>query len=884
MGDNADAFPNDANESVDSDGDGVGDNADAFPNDANESIDSDGDGVGDNADAFPNDANESVDTDGDGVGNNSDAFPNDASESTDTDGDGIGDANDLDDDNDTWADTDEAACGTNSLNPNSVPSDNDGDHSCDLLDTDDDNDGILDANDAFPLDATESVDTDGDGIGNNADSDDDNDGISDILDAFPLDESEWIDTDGDGFGNNFDADDDGDLVLDINDAFPLNANEWLDTDGDSIGNNADTDDDGDGVLDINDAFSLNANEWLDTDGDGIGNNADLDDDGDGIPDNEDEDPLNPPAPIPDTDGDGINDDVDTDDDNDGVLDSNDAFPLDANEWLDTDSDSIGNNADLDDDADSVLDVNDAFPLDANEWLDTDGDGIGNNADLDNDGDGVLDINDAFPLDATESLDTDGDGIGNNADLDDDGDGVLDINDVFPLNADESIDTDGDGIGNNADLDDDGDGILDVDDDDPLNPAPPAPTDPAFAMQDWQSFVDELAPDQNWFLTDFDLFLDSPRTDYMVDGNILFDISWTKRTRNHMADLLGFDREYMTRDVANAFCAPQVEVGKASIYGVGNSENLIAELDGDLSACLVDATTEPAAIRIRSFIPTKVGYHYKAQVKYRMRSYANMPSNAYRHLVMRFGKTVQHFEPVFGEFMTATIDILASHKFSKLVLKDNGLPDSYGILIDDIEVFELEKSELFDQCEALFAQNSKGFRKCILGEIETEQSCTMDNFTFNYQPHGEVSADRQITENALVNEGPISGTINFLSLGKKGSLTASCYIDDYLAAYPIHNQQLSLREISWGNANIENYPEQARISVRLSHCLDDRLNGTNHLGLVGTSESFSYDFVQSEDGFSYEGCRLKKLIIRDKTPKKSPSPDGFDLNSLEFSDL
>ena len=36
---------------MDSDGDGVGNNADAFPADANETMDSDGDGVGDNAQA-----------------------------------------------------------------------------------------------------------------------------------------------------------------------------------------------------------------------------------------------------------------------------------------------------------------------------------------------------------------------------------------------------------------------------------------------------------------------------------------------------------------------------------------------------------------------------------------------------------------------------------------------------------------------------------------------------------------------------------------------------------------------------------------------------------------------------------------------------------------
>ena len=53
--------------------------------------------------------------------------------------------------------------------------------------TDRDNDGILNINDAFPEDATETVDTDLDGIGNNADRDDDNDFIPDGIDDFPLD-------------------------------------------------------------------------------------------------------------------------------------------------------------------------------------------------------------------------------------------------------------------------------------------------------------------------------------------------------------------------------------------------------------------------------------------------------------------------------------------------------------------------------------------------------------------------------------------------------------------------------------------------------------------------------------------------------------------------
>ena len=51
------------------------------------------------------------------------------------------------------------------------------------IDSDDDNDGVPDEEDAFPLDASESVDTDNDGIGDNADSDDDGDGVGDNSDT-----------------------------------------------------------------------------------------------------------------------------------------------------------------------------------------------------------------------------------------------------------------------------------------------------------------------------------------------------------------------------------------------------------------------------------------------------------------------------------------------------------------------------------------------------------------------------------------------------------------------------------------------------------------------------------------------------------------------------
>ena len=80
---------------ADSDGDGVADVEDAFPNDINEWLDTDSDGIGDIAD---------TDDDNDTVLDENDAFPRDATEWFDTDSDGIGNNADTDDDNDGYAD------------------------------------------------------------------------------------------------------------------------------------------------------------------------------------------------------------------------------------------------------------------------------------------------------------------------------------------------------------------------------------------------------------------------------------------------------------------------------------------------------------------------------------------------------------------------------------------------------------------------------------------------------------------------------------------------------------------------------------------------------------------------------------------------------------
>ena len=92
------------------------------------------------------------------------------------------------------------------MDSTSTPPDTDGDGTLDYLDTDDDNDGVLDVNDAFPLDASESVDTDGDGIGNNADTDDDNDGLTDAQEATAGTNPLLADTDSDFIVDSVDPD------------------------------------------------------------------------------------------------------------------------------------------------------------------------------------------------------------------------------------------------------------------------------------------------------------------------------------------------------------------------------------------------------------------------------------------------------------------------------------------------------------------------------------------------------------------------------------------------------------------------------------------------------------------------------------------------------
>lgn len=163
--------------------------------------DSDGDGSSDHDEG-------TGDNDGDGIPNYLDANDEDGPLG-DLDGDGIPNNVDTDDDGDGYLDEDEIACGSDPMDPESVPDDNDGDFIPDCVDEDDDNDTVPDETEDHNNDGNNTNDdNDGDGIPDYQDPDDDNDGIP-TQDEDPNEDGDPTndDTDGDGIPDYLDDED-----------------------------------------------------------------------------------------------------------------------------------------------------------------------------------------------------------------------------------------------------------------------------------------------------------------------------------------------------------------------------------------------------------------------------------------------------------------------------------------------------------------------------------------------------------------------------------------------------------------------------------------------------------------------------------------------------
>jgi hypothetical protein len=412
--------------------------------------------------------------------------------------------------------------------------------------------------------------------------------------------------------------------------------------------------------------------------------------------------------------------------------------------------------------------------------------------------------------------------------------------------------------------------------------PDEPVDQSQGVIVFSQNFESFSPSGNWFLSDFGIDRESPREDFVNGQDLKFAIEWTKRTRNAFAAHLNIDKKEFTKEMANDFCSPKIEIGKEHVYGQSSSDNLIAELDTSSGHCGVSGSA-PAAVQMYSFVPTKIGYKYNISVDYKMRNYGHQSDKSFKDLVVRFGSALEKFDPHFNKFNSVNLEMIAMGKHSKVSLADNGLPNGYGVLVDNIVISELGKADNYDSCAALFNTRSKGFKKCLKGEVDTNELCHFDDLEsvhVNYKEGQGVPASRKHIANAFNQAGIVQGDINFLSLGLKGRATFSCMVDGYKGLFDVFEKTLSFQEVSWGNATPQSYPELAKVRVKLEECDEEALNRVVTIGTVATSESFSYTFDENEDGVSYSGCKMSKFFIKDITPN-GPSIDGIDINSIKF---
>ncbi|CCN83153.1 hypothetical protein VIBNISFn27_1010012 [Vibrio nigripulchritudo SFn27] len=423
----------------------------------------------------------------------------------------------------------------------------------------------------------------------------------------------------------------------------------------------------------------------------------------------------------------------------------------------------------------------------------------------------------------------------------------------------------------------------------------------------------------------------------ASDELLFEVRWTWNTMRRMLGKPAFNKlrkeigVQKLRELIDEQCEARVEVGTQRTYNYGAPSvgGYVAEMDSDIYHCnrnnpkiTVNGVVYPlsypqksSTVNMRTFVPTTPGSKYTLTIKYHKRNYNYSrfginANQAYRNMnvwvrgaleeasleglgdIAFTGQRVRlPANPAVSDanqedgFNVATISFTANRFYTPVALADSGHPDSYGLLINEIQTEVTEENPFKETCELFFPPNSGGLKKCLTsGGEETPSilSCnleideTLGNFKVNREGYRIESEPWRYDPNNLFHAK------NYYSVGKAGISTLRLANNGQFSGCPIYGKTLKLEEFTGNNWDYERYAEQGWVQVRLA-CLDENnlrvarwetLETDHPDNLLITAKKI--DKVFNDD--NYQSCLLRAIRFVDRTHTIPEDQPGYDANS------
>jgi hypothetical protein len=259
------------------------------------------------------------------------------------------------------------------------------------------------------------------------------------------------------------------------------------------------------------------------------------------------------------------------------------------------------------------------------------------------------------------------------------------------------------------------------------------------------------------------------------------------------------------------------------------------------------------------------------------------------------------------FYKGSITFKATRFYTPVHFRDNGLPDSYGILLRGTDVDLKQQNPAFEWCSTFFKPNSKNLKACLEQENPEQSnlfSCSFEDAIEQGRYSQKLGTDGTVdnVRDVLAERGDKQ---NFYIVGLGGKLTVNLPG----AGCQIHNKSISINEFTntWGSTTFSDYAEQGTVKAVL-RCLNDEgvmereivpltkpdsdvdssslFKPKDRNSLLRTNQSINFSFDEDK----YSSCRLVAVNIKDTTsqivrPDGNPlkSKNGFEVQGLAINE-